>query len=281
MKQLLKWIAIVLGLVVIGVGIGAAYVAATPIPSYPVEKIDLKVDVTPERGARGKRTAEMTCAACHLDPTTGAPTGRRVDVPPEFGESWSLNITRHPVEGVGAWTDGEIAYLLRTGIARDGRYTPPWMLKLPLLADEELRDLIAFLRSDDPLLRPMAVANRSVKPSLLAKVLANTVFEPLPWPTTQIVAPSPADRVAYGRYLLTAPLRCHECHSQHLNSVDPIEPEKSAGYLSGGYAMKDRAGRTIYSTNLTPDLATGLGAWSEEEFRRTLKMGIRPDGRAL
>src|SRR5678815_2617411 len=38
-----------------------------------------------------------------------------------------------------------------SGVAKDGRYTPPWMVKLPLLSDEDLKDVIAFLRSDDPM----------------------------------------------------------------------------------------------------------------------------------
>jgi hypothetical protein len=196
-----------------------------------------------------------------------------------FGEVYSTNITQDRTHGIGAWTYGEIAYLLRTGVTRDGRYTPPWMLKLPLLADEELRDLIAFLRSDDPLVRPVAVASQPTKPSFLAKVLTRTVFKPLPWPAAPLAAPPPDDRVEYGRYLVTAKLRCHECHSEDPGTVNTTEPEKSAGYLGGGYAMKDRDGHTVYSTNLTPDRATGLGAWTEDQFRRTLKMGIRPDGR--
>ncbi len=86
--KLLKWFGIVFGLLIVVIAASAAYIAATPIPSYPVEKIDLKVDVTPERLARGKRTAEMLCAACHLDAATGALTGKRVaDVPTQFGES--------------------------------------------------------------------------------------------------------------------------------------------------------------------------------------------------
>src|SRR4029453_11932413 len=170
MKRVLKWIGIVLGIAVVVIGAAAAYVAATPIPSYPVEKIDLKVDVTPERVSRGKRTAEMLCAACHLDPATGALTGRRVaDVPTQFGESYSLNITKHPVEGIGSWTDGELAYLLRTGIGRDGRYTPPWMIKLPLASDEDLKDVIAFLRSDDPLVEGRDTKDRPSSPSFLTK----------------------------------------------------------------------------------------------------------------
>jgi mono/diheme cytochrome c family protein len=62
--------------------------------------------------------------------------------------------------------------------------------------------------------------------------------------------------------------------------VDTLVPENSKGYLGGGNAMRDRNGQTIYTSNLTPD-PTGLGGWTEQDFHRTLKLGLRPDGRAL
>jgi hypothetical protein len=37
-------------------------------------------------------------------------------------------------------------------------------------------------------------------------------------------------------------------------------------------------GARFYAKNLTPDPETGLGRWSEEQFVRTFKNGIRPDG---
>src|SRR5688572_30331296 len=134
MKTVLRFLAfLVIGLVVIAGGF-ALYVHLSGIPRYTPEPVTLDVEVTPERVERGKRHASMLCAGCHMNPTTGALTGKRIDdAPPQFGTVYSLNITAHPVQGIGSWTDGEIAYLLRTGVARDGRYTPPWMVKLPLM----------------------------------------------------------------------------------------------------------------------------------------------------
>jgi mono/diheme cytochrome c family protein len=281
-KRFLKWAGILLGVVVLVIGAAAAYVGATPIPSYPVEKIDLKVDVTPERVARGKRTAEMLCAACHLDPAAGALTGRRVaDVPPQFGESYSLNITRHPVEGIGSWTDGELAYLLRTGVARDGRYTPPWMVKMPLLSDEDLKDVIAFLRSDDPLVEARDAKDRPSHPSFLTKALCRVAFKPFPYPKSPIVAPPETDKIVFGRYLATGRLQCFGCHSADFKTVDEMHPEKSAGYFGGGNAMPDLTGEIVPTSNLTPDPETGIGKWTEPQFRRALIDGIGPDNRPV
>src|SRR5207244_10321283 len=35
---------------------------------------------------------------------------------------------------------------------------------------------------------------------------------------------------------------------------------------------------TFYSPNITPDPETGIGRWSDEQFLRALRDGVRPDG---
>lgn len=49
---------------------------------------------------------------------------------------------------------------------------------------------------------------------------------------------------------------------------------------AGGRAIPTPFG-TIYSTNITPDRATGIGAWPEEAFVRALRDGIARDGSHL
>jgi mono/diheme cytochrome c family protein len=281
MKKMLKGLAYAALALVAVTGGFALYVHVSGIPTYTPRKVEFTVDVTPERVQRGRRSVVMLCAGCHKDPATGALTGRRMaDAPPKFGVIYSPNITQDREYGIADWTDAEIAYLLRTGIARDGRYTPPWMLKLPHLADEDMKDVIAFLRSDDPLVRPAHVPDRNPEPTFFTKLLTRVAFKPLPYPEKPIVAPSPEDRVAYGRYLMIGKLDCYSCHSKDFATVDALVPEASGGFLGGGNAMRDREGHLVYSSNLTPD-PTGLGNWTEADFRRTLKLGLRPDGRPL
>jgi mono/diheme cytochrome c family protein len=282
MKRLLKWLGIVLGVGLLAVAAALAYVAIAPIPSYPVRKVEFQVDVTPERVARGKRTADMLCAGCHLDSATGAFTGKHMpDLPPQFGVSFSRNITAHPEKGIGSWTDGELAYLIRTGVARDGRYLPPWMVKMPNLSDEDLRDLIAFLRSDDPLVEARDVDDHDSRPSFLTKLLCRVAFRPFPWPERETGTPPSSDAVAFGRYLANDRLLCFGCHSADFATNDELHPERSRGFFGGGNPMPDLGGKIVYSANLTPDAETGIGRWIEEQFRRALRDGIRPDNRPL
>jgi mono/diheme cytochrome c family protein len=282
MRRALKILGFTLLAILLLVGATAAYIAASALPSYPPGQVQLTVDVTPERVARGRRTADMLCVACHLDVDTGKLSGRRMpDLPPQFGIAYSANITKDRETGIGAWTDGEIAYLLRTGIKRDGSYAPPWMVKLPNLADEDLKDVIAFLRSDDPLVAPAQHKPPPSEPSFFTKFLCRVAFKPLPWPEQPIPRPDSSDQVAVGRYLVNAHAQCFACHSADFATNDDLHPEKSPGYLGGGNAMPDLIGRKVMTSNLTFDETTGLGEWSEDDFVRALRFSVRPDRSVL
>ncbi|HUM10190.1 MAG TPA: c-type cytochrome [Myxococcaceae bacterium] len=278
MRRTLEIVGLVLAAVVILAGGSLLYVQLDGIPRYPVEKVTFRADPTPERIARGKKLATLLCANCHLDPTTRQLTGKfMVDAPAEFGVIYSPNITRHPSKGIGSWTDGELAYLLRTGVKRDGLYAPPWMVKLPHIADEDLASIIAFLRSDDPM---VAASDRDppgvTRPSFLTKLLCHLAFRKLPYPDHPISAPPLTDRVAHGRYLVFA-LDCYGCHSADFKTMNVAEPERSAGYFGGGNPVLDLQRQTIRSANLTPDTQTGIGRWSEADFVTALRTGFRPD----
>lgn len=49
---------------------------------------------------------------------------------------------------------------------------------------------------------------------------------------------------------------------------------------AGGLPMKTPVG-TIYSTNISPDPLTGIGAWSAQEFEQALRRGVSRDGHNL
>jgi mono/diheme cytochrome c family protein len=278
MGRALKWIAIVLGAVAALVGGFLLYVAVTGIPRYPPRTIDLNVESTPERVARGRKLVLLLCADCHKNPETRQLTGKFLtDAPPAWGFIYSKNITKHPTKGIGARTDGELAYLLRTGVRWDGQYIPPYMARLPNMADEDIASIIAFLRSDDDLVRANDADAQPVVPSFTTKLLSHVVFSPAPYPSAPIALPPVADKVAYGKYVVAA-LECYACHSHDFKKLSESEPEKSEGYMGGGNMLLQINGNPIYSSNLTPDDETGIGSWTAEDFRRTLRTGFRKDG---
>lgn len=77
-----------------------------------------------------------------------------------------------------------------------------------------------------------------------------------------------SDRVAQGAYLARAG-NCVSCHT-------------AAGQApyAGGRALETPFGK-VYASNLTPDVATGLGAWNAQHFWRALHHGRSKDGRLL
>lgn len=62
---------------------------------------------------------------------------------------------------------------------------------------------------------------------------------------------------------------CENCHTDRANG---------GARLAGGRKLATPLG-TFYTPNITPDPATGIGRWSEDDFRRALREGVGPDGR--
>ena len=63
------------------------------------------------------------------------------------------------------------------------------------------------------------------------------------------------------------------------NCVTCHQAPGGAAY-SGGLALATPFG-VLYSTNITPDAATGIGAWPREAFRRAMREGVSRDGHHL
>lgn len=281
MKRFLKILLfVVLGIVAIGVA-GAAYINSKGIPTYEVQKPDYTVRPDSAKIARGKNLTSMLCAGCHLNEKTGKLTGRKMEDAPEFGVLYSQNITHDKEYGIGNWTDGEILFLLRTGILPNGRYAPPYMAKLPYMSDYDIESVISFLRSDDPMVQAAAVPDKPCEPSFLTKALCNVAFKPLPFPEKPIANPDTTKAKVWGQYLVYN-LDCWTCHSPAFEKLNVMEPHKTEGFLSGGnQSIIDKDGNQILSLNITPDKETGIGNWTEEEFVKAVRFGIVKDQHAL
>lgn len=277
MKRILKYLAFILIFVLLILVIAGLVINAKGIPIYENKAPELVVVPDSASIAEGARMASMLCAQCHGSPDGRLGGNHMVDAA-EFGEIHAPNITRHPVHGITGYTDGELAYLLRTGIKKNGEYAPPYMVKFPLLSDNDMKNVISFLKSDHIYVQPSENVEPKSKPNLFTKVLTNTVMKPLPYPTVQIPDPDESDPVSLGKYLATAKFDCYSCHSESFVTANPMEPHKSPGFFGGGNPIPDLDGRIMLSANLTMDNETGLGQWSEADFIRTVKLGIRPDG---
>ncbi|NND05427.1 MAG: c-type cytochrome [Saprospiraceae bacterium] len=281
MKKILKVLAWAIASLLLVILFAGLYIYLSDIPSYQVEVVDVQLDRSPAEVERGKKLATMLCASCHMDKETGKLTGKRMlDVPTEFGEIYSQNITQDKTNGIGSWTDGEIVFLLRTGIKKDGQYSPPYMAKLPKMADADINAIVAFLRSDDPIVVANSKANTPSKPSLLTKFLCRVAFKPFEMPIDPIPRPDTSNLIELGRYLAHN-LDCFSCHSVDFKSNDYLEPTQSVGYFAGGNKILDEKGRIKIAPNLTPDKETGIGTWTQVDFIQAVKYGIKKGEQAL
>lgn len=260
---------------------GAATIHFGGIPAYEVKAPDLKVEADSAMIAEGARLASMVCQSCHRGPSGLLEGNYLADVPPAFGKAWAPNITHGPNSRLAGYTDGELVYLLRTGVKRNGRYAPPWMPKFPHLSEYDLHSIIAYLRSDRPELQASDKVQPACEPSFLTKFLCRVAFKPLPFPEQAIEAPSPEDKVAFGKYLATAKVDCYSCHSASFETMNTMEPEKTPGYFGGGNPVMNLEGVVIPSANISMDKETGIGNWTEEEFLNAVRFARRPDGKAL
>lgn len=281
MKKVVRFVLIGLGLIAIPAIAGFIYVQSKGIPSYEVKAPDIKVEATPEKVAKGQKLVSMLCANCHMNRETRSLSGRwMTDAPKEFGKIYVPNITQDPEYGIGNWTDGEIIYLLRTGIKKNGVYAPPYMAKLPHMADEDIESIIAFLRSDSPMVKPAAVEDYPSEPSFLTKFLCTVEFKPFDMPAKKIAMPDTTDQVKLGRYLVYN-LECYTCHSADFTKVNMMEPEKSAGFMGGGNKPLDASGNPVLTSNISPDKETGIGSWTKERFVKAVKYGLMENEPAL
>jgi hypothetical protein len=175
----------------------------------------------------------------------------------------STNITPDPETGIGKWTDEQIIAAVREGKRPDGTMIKAIMpyLFYNVMSDDDARALVAFLRTVPP------VANK-VERSTDIKI----PDIPAPRPTGK---PPGDDPVARGAYYASL-MHCVMCHTPP--GKDGM-PDMSKAF-AGGFPMEIplMGPGVLYSSNITPDKKTGIGAWSDEEIARALREMKKKDG---
>lgn len=87
----------------------------------------------------------------------------------------------------------------------------------------------------------------------------------------------PSDAVERGQYLVAA-IGCGDCHTPGGFTAKPDTTRR----LAGSDAAFVLPGVGVFvPPNLTPDKATGLGNWSEQQIVTAITRGVAPDGRVL
>jgi len=241
---------------------------------FETTKIDYKAVAGSGHFEHGKALVFSICAGCHYNRGLKKLAGNPMhDVPGIAGKVFSANLTQSKTNGIAPrYTDAEIKYLLKTGISKDGRFMA-YMLR-PNMADEDINDIIVFLRSNDPIVSAADTTVGLTHYSFIGKTYLGFKANPAPY-RADVKRPSENDKVALGRYLVDN-VGCYHCHSKSLKSLNSVNPEETKGYLAGGATLKGANGMDIQASNITPDKNSGIGNYTKEDFRKAVKEGRSP-----
>lgn len=88
-----------------------------------------------------------------------------------------------------------------------------------------------------------------------------------------------AARLERGRYIVEGPAHCFQCHSE-VNWEKPGAQPKPEKKGAGTIFIEDGMDWLV-APNITPDVETGAGSWTDEQFARAIREGIGHDGRRL
>jgi len=207
------------------------------------------------------------CVGCHTA-KRGVPFAGGLKLGTPFGDFYSPNITPHPTEGIGAWSDEDFVRALHEGVGPDGsRYFPvfPYPSYTKMTREDALA-IKAYLFS----LEPVAQAN-----------LEHDVSFPFSWRFLQRgwrminfdegryePDPEASPQVQRGGYLVDALAHCGECHTPR-NFMGGLDDDM---YLAG--TPDGPEGQLV--PNITPH-GTGVIDWSENDLVSVMKSGMKPD----
>jgi mono/diheme cytochrome c family protein len=103
-------------------------------------------------------------------------------------------------------------------------------------------------------------------------------------PTTQLKVAASPEMIARGNYIVNQAASCGVCHTSRRGGTlkDFLEAgEDTEKYLGGGmYLVVEGVGK-VWIPNITQDVETGIGGWSDDEILRALRDGINKDGKLM
>jgi mono/diheme cytochrome c family protein len=181
-----------------------------------------------------------------------------------LGAMYSRNITPDVETGIGKYSDGQIARLLRWSVRPDGRASVQLLMPYGDMSDADIVAILSYLRAQP------AVSHRVPENewSIAGKVVKS--FAPVFQPRTDVhPAPEPPQgpTAARGAYLARSVANCAACHTER-NPVSfaAVRPE-----FSGGSEMEpaERAGvdRQVWfrTPNLTPAVGSALSKFPDRD----------------
>lgn len=212
------------------------------------------------------------CASCHAVPGTKGDDklllagGLNLTTP--FGTFVVPNISPDPYAGIGGWSLTDFVNAMQRGLSPQGRHYYPAFpyASYQRMTLEDLQDLKAFLdtlpasdlRSPDHDLKFPFSYRRGLGLWKLV-YLDQKPFMP---------DPGKSDAFNRGKYLVTGPGHCGECHTDR----DMFGGTDTSSWLAGAPLLEGKG----FVPNLTPH-ADGMKSWSLEDIAYYLESGFTPE----
>ena len=276
-KPIIRWpstilggLAILIGVIFTGAstrGVGIAYgKGGRPVKQITVER-------TPERIERGRHIVGNWCVACH-SPTGQLPASGGVDIAKEIpfpiGSLTTGNLT--PAGRIKDWTDGEIFRAIREGYDPQGNKLLVMSARYArYLSDDDLKSVIAFLRSQAPVGTDVPRGRLTVVGLAMGGAdMFPRIKEP---PPDSVPSVEPGPTVEYGKYMVSW-MNCRECHGPNFagtkGGVLPPAPSLRVvqGWTAEQFVQTLRTGKTPYGKQLSSNMPwKNIGRFSDDELR--------------
>jgi Cytochrome c len=173
------------------------------------------------------------------------------------GTLYAGNITP---SGIGEWTNGEVLRTITTGVTKANRVLFPLMpyLEYHQLTQEDLYSIITYIKTLEPIVHEVPQSNIDFPMNFIIKTIPPEMYIPI----SNIDENNPA---VYGKYLVDI-AACRSCHTPMKNG----ELIKEMNF-AGGIVFNTNGG-IIRSSNITPDIETGIGRWTQEDFIKKFRL---------
>lgn len=248
--------------------------AGVGLPETPYPPVSASSDPSTIERGRYLVYGPAQCSGCHIptDKAFASGPGGHPDLigglefeMPGFGTVRTPNLTPDEEFGIGEWTDGELARMVRYGVGRDGTVSLEMKFVGGRMSDEDLVAIVSYLRASEP----KKVERKRSEHSFVYKVLVAWFFDPLkPDAAVPDASPTMAPTVERGEYLANGPANCVGCHSQ----INPMDLSLSRKF-GGGDPVPDVADPAMEFA--APNITMGgrVGSWSEDDFVTRFRLG--------
>jgi mono/diheme cytochrome c family protein len=219
------------------------------------------------------------CAQCHSGTDRDHPEqvkteplhgGLAFEMGP-LGSLYSRNLTPDPTTGIGRRSDGEIARVLKTGVLPEGQISVFMLLSAAKLSDEDIADVIAYLRAQ----APVENAVPDMQFTILGKVIVKYAFPELHPRDEQVhgVPMSLEPSVERGEYLAENVMLCTTCHTDYDQATfQPIGP-KGGGCSIAEPSHGEDSDMEYCPPNLTSSPTGITGKLDEDAFVARIETG--------